>query len=69
MEVKTKRILIGCVTVIIIVLMIIYIDLQTIFSNLQSISIIGIVLFTVVYTLAFIFRALKLKLVKVEISF
>jgi len=63
MEVKTKRILIGCVTVIIFVLMIIYIDFQTIISNLQSISIIGIVIFTVVYTLAFIFRALKLKVV------
>ncbi|MBY9015360.1 MAG: flippase-like domain-containing protein [Candidatus Lokiarchaeota archaeon] len=63
MEVKTKRILIGCVTVAIIILMIVYVDFQTILLNLQRISIWGIFLFSVVYTLAFIFRAFKLKLV------
>ena len=63
MEVKTKRILIGCVTVAIIVLMIVYVDFQTILLNLQRISIWGILFFSVIYTLAFIFRAFKLKLV------
>jgi len=63
MEVKTKRILIACVTLAIIILMIIYVDFQTILLNLQRISIWGIFLFFVIYTLAFIFRAFKLKLV------
>ena len=63
METRTKRILIWCVTAVIIVLMIIFIDFETILINLQQISITGIILFVLVYTIAFIFRALKLKLV------
>jgi len=63
MEVKTKRILIVFVTIAIIVLMILYVDFQTILLYLQRISIWGIFLFSVNYTLAFIFRAFKLKLV------
>jgi uncharacterized protein (TIRG00374 family) len=43
--------------------MIIYVDFQDILANLERISIIGIALFCVIYTLAFIFRALKLKIV------
>jgi len=39
MEVKTKRILIGCVIVAIIILMIVYVDFQTILLYLQRISI------------------------------
>ena len=63
MEVKTKRILVACVTVAIIIIMIVYVDFQTILLYLQRISIWGILLFSVIYTLAFIFRAFKLKLV------
>ena len=63
MEAKTKRILIGIVTIAIIILMIFYVDFQTILLNLQRISIWGIFLFSVIYTLAFIFRAFKLKIV------
>ena len=63
MEVKTKRILMGCVTIAIIALMIFYVDFQSILLNLQQISILGIFLFSVIYTIAFIFRAFKLKLV------
>jgi len=63
MEVKTKRILIAFVTFAIIILMIVYVDFQTILLNLQRISIWGIFLFSIIYTLAFIFRAFKLKLV------
>ena len=63
MKNKTKRIIIGCLTIFFIIIMIIYVDYQTILDNLQRISILGILLFTFVYTLAFIFRAYKLKLV------
>ena len=37
MEIKTKRIIIGCFTLLIIILMIIFVDYQTIFQNLQRI--------------------------------
>lgn len=63
MEAKTKRLLIGCATIVIILLMIVYVDFTTILNNLQQISILGIVLFSLTYTVAFIFRTLKLKLV------
>jgi len=62
MEKRTKRIIIGCVTLVIIILMIVYVDFQNIINNLQRVSILGILLFTLTYTLAFIFRALKLKI-------
>ncbi|MFW9772685.1 MAG: lysylphosphatidylglycerol synthase transmembrane domain-containing protein [Candidatus Thorarchaeota archaeon] len=61
MEKRTKRIIIGCVTIVIIILMIIYVDFQNLIINLQSISFFGIFLFSATYTVAFIFRALKLK--------
>ena len=63
MEARTKRILIWCVTLVIIVIMIIFVDFETILLNIQKISGIGIILFVLVYTIAFIFRALKLKIV------
>ncbi|MHA1671206.1 MAG: lysylphosphatidylglycerol synthase transmembrane domain-containing protein [Promethearchaeota archaeon] len=63
MEAKTKRLLIGCATVVIILLMIVYVDFGTILNKLQQISAIGIFLFSLTYTIAFIFRTLKLKLV------
>ena len=62
MEKRTKRIIIGCATIIIIILMIVYVDFQNIIINLQKVSIFGILLFSITYTLAFIFRALKLKI-------
>ncbi|MFX0040670.1 MAG: YbhN family protein [Promethearchaeota archaeon] len=69
MEIKTKRIIIGCFTILIIILMIIFVDYQTIFQNLQRISLVGIILFCVTYTIAFIFRTYKLKLVFKGINF
>ncbi|KKN42985.1 hypothetical protein LCGC14_0707700 [marine sediment metagenome] len=63
MEVKTKRIIIGCLTILIIIVMIIFVDYKTIFNNLKEISLLGIFLFCLTYTIAFIFRTYKLKLV------
>ena len=63
MRAKTKRLLIGCATVVIILLMIVYVDFTTVLNHLQQISVIGIILFSLDYTIAFIFRAQKLKLV------
>lgn len=61
MKKRTKRIIIGCVTIVIIILMIVYVDFQKIIINLQKISILGIFLFSITYTVAFVFRALKLQ--------
>ncbi len=63
MELKTKRIIIGCCTILIIFLMIIFVDYQNIFVNLKRISLAGIILFCATYTAAFIFRTYKLKLI------
>ncbi|KKL50536.1 hypothetical protein LCGC14_2304520, partial [marine sediment metagenome] len=63
MEVKTKRLIIGCSTILIIILMITFVDYKTIYDNLKEISLLGIFLFCLTYTVAFIFRAYKLKLV------
>jgi uncharacterized protein (TIRG00374 family) len=43
--------------------MIFYVDLQTIVDNLRKISFLGLFLFALVYTLSFIFRSYKLKII------
>lgn len=63
MKIRTKRVLIGFTTIFLIILMILYVDLQTIVDNLKKISFLGLFLFTLVYTLSFIFRSYKLKLI------
>ena len=63
MKVRTKRVLIGISTIILIIFMIIFIDLQIILKNLSKISIFGIILFIFVYTIAFVFRTVRLKLI------
>ncbi len=63
METRTRRILFGVFTIILIVFMIIFIDYNTILENLCRISIIGILLFIMTYTAAFFFRTYKLKII------
>ncbi|TFF87483.1 MAG: flippase-like domain-containing protein [Promethearchaeota archaeon] len=63
MEVRTKRILIALLTIVIMIIMIFIIDYKKLFSNIQEISIFGIILFALIYTLAFLFRAYKLKVI------
>jgi len=63
MEKRTRRILIGVCTIVIIVLMIIFVDFQKILENLSKISFYGILLFCITYTVAFLFRAYKLLLI------
>ena len=60
---KRKRLLIGIITIIIIVLMIIFIDFSKLISNIINIGIWGILLFIITYTIAFLFRSYKLKVV------
>ncbi|MFX1392864.1 MAG: lysylphosphatidylglycerol synthase transmembrane domain-containing protein [Promethearchaeota archaeon] len=61
MKERIKKILIGISTAILIIIMILYVDLQEIFYSLNKISIYGIILFALIYTLSFIFRTFKLK--------
>ena len=63
MKNKTKRIIIGVSTIALVILMVFYVDFENIMENLRKISFLGISLFAFSYTLAFIFRAYKLKLV------
>ncbi len=58
-----KRILIGLGTIILILIMFIIVDFYSLFLKISVIGFIGVVLFIFVYTLAFIFRAFKLKLI------
>jgi len=63
METRTRRILFGVFTIIIVVFLIIFVDYNIILVNLSRISIIGILLFIITYTSAFIFRTYKLKVI------
>lgn len=63
MEKRSKRLIIGICTILIVVLMIIFVDFQKILENLSKISFLGIFLFCLTYTVSFIFRAYKLRLI------
>ncbi len=63
MKVRTKRILMGISTVILVIIMVTFVDIQIILENLSKISFVGILLFILIYTIAFIFRTLRLKLI------
>lgn len=56
-----KRILIGLGTIILILFMFLIVDFYRLFLKISEIGFIGVVLFIFTYTLAFIFRAFKLK--------
>ncbi|MFW9940606.1 MAG: YbhN family protein [Candidatus Thorarchaeota archaeon] len=60
---KYKRILIGLTTIALIVLMIIIVDFQKLIKKLSIIGIFGTLLFITLYTIAFLLRAYKLKLI------
>lgn len=60
---KNKRILIGLATIILITLIIIFIDFYRIVSNIVIIGFWGLFLFVITYTIAFLIRAYKLKLI------
>ncbi len=63
MNVKAKRIVIGISTIILIIIMIILIDIRIILEYLMKISFYGLILFFLIYTIAFIFRTYRLKMI------
>ena len=58
-----KRILIGLCTIILILFMFIIVDFYDLILKISEIGIWGISFFIILYTMAFIFRAYKLKLI------
>ncbi len=65
---KRKRIIIGLATIAIIIVMIFLVDFQELIQKIITIGFGGLFLFILAYTLAFIFRAYKLKLIFKGIS-
>lgn len=63
MEDKTRRIIIGLSTIVLILIMIIFVDINKIIENLSKISFLGVFLFALIYFCVFILRTLRLKLI------
>jgi uncharacterized protein (TIRG00374 family) len=61
MKDKIKRIIIGISTIILIIVMFTYVDINEIFKNFQRISVYGIFGFILIYTIAFLLRTIRLK--------
>ncbi len=59
---RRKRIIIGIVTIILIISMILYVDFTSFIQKIVIIGPFGLLAFIIIYTLAFILRAYKLKL-------
>ncbi|MFX1568283.1 MAG: YbhN family protein [Promethearchaeota archaeon] len=60
---RRKRILIGIATIILIILMAFFVDFRNLIQNIISVGYIGLLIFILTYTIAFILRAYKLKLI------
>ena len=63
MQTRIRRILFGISTIILVIIMVIFVDFKIILDNLTKISLNGILLFALTYTIAFLFRTYKLKLI------
>ncbi|MHA1491453.1 MAG: lysylphosphatidylglycerol synthase transmembrane domain-containing protein, partial [Promethearchaeota archaeon] len=60
---KKKRLLIGIGTIVLIILMFLFVDFFNLILKIATIGFWGLLLFAATYTIAFILRAYKLKLV------
>lgn len=60
---RKKRLIIGILTIILLVFMTFFVDFQQFIQNLITIGILGLMIFAITYTVAFILRAYKLKLI------
>ncbi|MHA1766873.1 MAG: lysylphosphatidylglycerol synthase transmembrane domain-containing protein [Promethearchaeota archaeon] len=58
-----KKILVGMLTLILIVVMFIFVDIQNIIFNLKKISFLGLAFFSLIYSAVFLLRAFRLKLI------
>lgn len=65
---RNKRILIGLLTIILILFMIFVVDFNQFINKILTIGLWGTILFILMYTIAFLFRALKLKMIYLGIE-
>lgn len=61
MKEKVKRLIIGISTIVLIIIMLIYVDINEIIRNFQQLSIYGILIFILIYTITFLLRTIRLK--------
>ncbi len=60
---RRKRILIGIVTIILIIFMVYFVDFPNLIQKIITVGFMGLFIFIITYTVAFILRAYKLKLI------
>ena len=65
---RRKRILIGIATLLLLILMVFVVDFVSLIQKIITIGIIGLIIFAIIYTVGFIIRAYKLKLIFKGIS-
>ncbi|NVM19594.1 MAG: flippase-like domain-containing protein [Candidatus Lokiarchaeota archaeon] len=60
---RRKRILIGIATILLLIFMVFFVNFQSLVEKVISVGIVGLLIFIASYTVAFILRAFKLKLI------
>ena len=60
---RRKRLLIGIATLLLLISMIIIVDFVSLIQKIITIGIIGLILFAIIYTIGFLVRAYKLRLI------
>jgi uncharacterized protein (TIRG00374 family) len=65
---RRKRILIGIATLLLLISMVFIVDFVSLIQKIITIGIIGLILFAIIYTIGFLIRAYKLKLIFMGIN-
>jgi len=60
---KRKRLIIGIGTILLLIFMLFFVDFLQFIQNLITVGFFGLIIFVITYTIAFILRAYKLKLI------
>jgi uncharacterized membrane protein YbhN (UPF0104 family) len=60
---RRKRFLIGIATILLLIFMVFFVDFPSLVGKIITIGIVGLIFFTISYTIAFILRSYKLKLI------
>ena len=60
---RRKRLLIGIATILLLIFMIYFINFQSLVEKIIAVGVVGLLIFIATYTVAFILRAFKLKLI------
>ena len=60
---RRKRLLLGLGTIVLMFLMFLFVDITSLFFKIATIGLLGLIFFVILYTIAFIIRAFRLKLI------